>query len=41
VDVPHRNYDLGFKEAMTLFKDKALDFFGINDLDTITDSLAT
>jgi len=41
VDIPHRNYDLGFKEAMTLFKDKALDFFGIDDLDTITDSLAT
>ena len=41
VDIPHRNYDLGFKEAMTLFKDKALDFFGIDDIDTITESLAT
>ena len=41
MDIPHRNYDLGFKEAMTLFKDKALDFFGIDDIDTITESLAT
>ena len=41
MDVPHRNYDLGFKEAMTIFKDKALDFFGIDGLDTVTESLAT
>ena len=41
MDVPHRNYDLGFKEAMTLFKDKALDFFGIDGIDIITESLAT
>jgi len=41
MDIPHRNYDLGFKEAMTLFKDKALDFFGIEGMATITESLAT
>jgi len=41
VEIPHKNYDLGFKEAMTLFKDKTLDFFGIADIGTITESLAT
>jgi len=41
MDVPHTNYDLGFKEAMTLFKDKTLDFFGIDGIGTITESLAT
>ena len=41
MDVPHTNYDLGFKEAMTLFKNKTLDFFGIDGIGTITESLAT
>jgi len=41
VEIPHRNYDLGFKEAMTVFKDKALDFFGIDNIGIITESLAT
>jgi len=41
MDIPHTNYDLGFKEAITLFKDKALDFFGIDDLASITEPLAT
>ena len=41
MDIPHANYDLGFKEAITLFKDKALDFFGIDDLASITEPLAT
>ena len=41
MDVPHTNYDLGFKEAITLFKGKALDFFGIDDLASITEPLAT
>ena len=40
MDVPHTNYDLGFKEAITLFKDKALDFFGIDEPATITEPLA-
>jgi hypothetical protein len=29
------NYDAVFKEAMTLFKGKALDFLGLSDLGTI------
>jgi len=41
MDVPHMNYDLGFKEAISLFKDKALDFFGIEGLASITETLAT
>ena len=41
MDIPHTNYDLGFKEAITLFKDKALDFFGIDELASITEPLAT
>ena len=41
MNIPHTNYDLGFKEAITLFKDKALDFFGINELASITEPLAT
>ena len=41
MDIPHTNYDLGFKEAITLFKDKALDFFGIDCLASITEPLAT
>ena len=41
MNVPHTNYDLGFKEAITIFRDKALDFFGIDGLATITEPLAT
>ena len=41
MEVPHKNYNLGFKEAITLFKDKALDFFGIDELASITEPLAT
>ena len=41
MDIPPTNYDLGFKEAITLFKDKALDFFGIDELSAITEPLPT
>jgi hypothetical protein len=33
------NYDAVFKEAMTLFKGKALDFLGLSDLGTIEEPL--
>jgi len=41
MNIPHTNYDLGFKEAVSLFKDKALDFFGIDELASIAEPLAT
>jgi len=37
----HKNYDAVFKEALTLFKDKALDFLGITGIAPITEPLAT
>lgn len=36
----HQNYDAGFKEAFSLFKDKSLDFLGFDDV-AITEILAT
>jgi len=41
MNIPHTNYDLGFKEAITLFKDKTLDFFGVDELASISKPLAT
>jgi len=41
VDAPHRNYDPVFKEALSLFKDKALDFLGLTDIAPITEPLRT
>ena len=41
MNIPHSNYDLGFKEAITLFKDKTLDFLGIDELASIAEPLAT
>jgi hypothetical protein len=42
MNIPHTNYDLGFKEAITLFKDKTLDFFGVAELASIiSEPLAT
>ena len=37
----HQNYDSVFKEAMTLFKDKALDFLGLTGVAPITEPLMT
>ena len=41
MDAPHRNYDPVFKEALSLFKDKALDFLGLTDIAPITEPLRT
>ena len=37
----HQNYDSVFKEAMVLFKNKALDFLGLTDIPSITEPLRT
>ena len=37
----HQNYDPVFKEAMSLYKDKALDFLGLTDIAPITEPLQT
>ena len=37
----HQNYDPVFKEAMVLFKDKALDFLGLTGIAPITEPLRT
>jgi hypothetical protein len=37
----HKNYDAVFKDAMILFKDKTLDFFGLHDIPPIDEPLAT
>jgi len=37
----HHNYDAVFKDALTLFKDKALDFLGITHLAPIAEPLST
>ena len=41
VDCAHANYDAVFKDAMTLFKGKALDFFGLPGDMRINESLRT
>ena len=41
MNIPHQNYDLVFKEAMVLFKDKALDFLGLTGIAPITEPLRT
>jgi hypothetical protein len=35
------NYDAVFKDALTLFKDKTLDFLGLHDIPPITEPLST
>ncbi len=37
----HHNYDAVFKDAMTLFKDKTLDFLGISGVAPIKEPLRT
>ena len=41
MDVPHQNYDPVFKEAMTLYQGKALDFLGLTGIAPITEPLRT
>ena len=41
MDIPHQNYDPVFKEAMTLYKDKALDFLGLTGIAPISEPLRT
>jgi hypothetical protein len=36
----HKNYDAVFKDALTLFKDKTLDFLGLHDIPPITEPLS-
>jgi hypothetical protein len=40
MNIPHRNYDPVFKEALVLFKDKSLDFLGLIGIAPIEDSLS-
>jgi hypothetical protein len=37
----HKNYDAVFKDALTLFKDKTLDFLGLHDIPPITEPLSS
>ena len=37
----HKNYDYVFKEALSLYKDKALDFLGLTNIAPITEPLRT
>ena len=39
MDIPHTNIDAVFKESLTLFKDKTLDFLGITNIPPITELL--
>ena len=41
MEIPHQNYDPVFKEAMTLYQDKALDFLGLTGIAPITEPLRT
>ena len=41
MEVPHQNYDPVFKEAMTLYQDKALDFLGLTGISPIIEPLRT
>ena len=41
MNIPHNNIDNVFKESLSLFKDKALDFLGLADIAPITDHLGT
>ena len=40
-DIPHANLDNVFKESLTLFKDKTLDFLNIPEIAPIADYLGT
>jgi hypothetical protein len=40
MDNIHTNYDAVFKDALTLFKDKTLDFLGLHDIPPITEPLS-
>ena len=39
MDIPHTNIDAVFKESLTIFKDKTLDFLGITGIPPITELL--
>jgi hypothetical protein len=41
LNTPHTNYDLVLKDALTLFKDKTLDFLGLSGIAPISESLST
>jgi len=41
LNIPHTNADLVFKESMTIFKGKVLDFLGLTTLAPITEHLGT
>ena len=41
MEIPHQNYDPVFKEAMTLYQDKALDFLGLTSIAPIVEPLRT
>jgi len=41
MDIPHTNMDLAFKESMSIFKGKVLDFLGLTNIAPITEHLAT
>jgi len=39
LNIPHTNADLVFKESMTIFKGKVLDFLGLTNLAPITEQM--
>ena len=41
MEIPHTNIDLTFKESLSLFKGKALDFLGLTNISPITEHLGT
>jgi hypothetical protein len=41
MDNIHMNYDAVLKDALTLFKDKTLEFLGLHDIPPITEPLNT
>ena len=41
MNIPHSNMDNVFKESLSLFRNKALDFLGLTNIAPITDHLGT
>jgi len=41
MDTPHKNLDAVFKEALTIFKDKTLDFLGLHDIAPLGEALSS
>ena len=39
MDIPHSNIDFVFKDSLSLFKNKTLDFLGLTGISPITDHL--